>query len=290
MADGAQRYPRGWRTPSQDFRAAESDFQTLPLYVDVDLTAARSIAAGTELRLEIAGNTLYVDQKANSGTAACVFQDDYGLGAAPIALYPGFVAERIPFKRLMIENPSQPGQVMRLIYGVDLQFWPAGVGAVQVQTVNGEIQKVLNGQGWISSITSNAAPGFFSHGQMWNPVGSGYRMIVTHCLMHSAPAGRPTVRRFTVALANLAGNPQNKLLGGTTGFPALTPFEIRHDNALAAQNGVVLSSMVVDGLRSVSLDFDEPLIVRPGHGVGIVGDVVNQLVSCAFGGSFEPHV
>jgi hypothetical protein len=123
---------------------------------------------------------------------------------------------------------------------------------------------------------------------MWNPPASGNRFFLTHCHLHAAPAGRPTLRRFTVALANSAGFTQNKLVGGTTGFPATTFIEVRHDNALAAQNGVVLASLQVDGVSSSALEFDEPLCVRPGHGVGIVGDVVNQLVSGSFGGYWEP--
>lgn len=115
--------------PSTDFGAVRDGRRSMPLYQDIDLTAARSIAAGSALSINIAGNSFYVDQDTtNVGFATVHFQDtNLGNASAPIFVSPGFIGN-VPFTQILIENLAQPGKRLRIFYGVDLDF-QAGVNA-----------------------------------------------------------------------------------------------------------------------------------------------------------------
>lgn len=115
--------------PSIDFGAVRDGRRSMPLWLDIDLTAARSIAASSALSINIAGNSFYVDQDTtNVGFATVHFQDtNLGSASAPIFVSPGFIGN-VPFTQILIENAAQPGKRLRIFYGVDLDF-QAGVNA-----------------------------------------------------------------------------------------------------------------------------------------------------------------
>jgi hypothetical protein len=115
--------------PSSDFAAVRDGRTSMPLWMDIDLTTARSIAAGTAQVLNIAGNSFYVDaDTTNVGTATLHFQDtNLGQSSAPFLAAPGFVAN-VAFTQILIENTAQAGKRLRIFYGVDIDF-RAGVNA-----------------------------------------------------------------------------------------------------------------------------------------------------------------
>ncbi|HLO62905.1 MAG TPA: hypothetical protein VK165_08060 [Azonexus sp.] len=115
--------------PSIDFGAVRDGRRSMPLWMDIDLTAARSIAGNSALSINIAGNSFYVDQDTtNVGFATVHFQDtNLGNASAPIFVSPGFIGN-VPFTQILIENSAQPGKRLRIFYGVDLDF-QAGVNA-----------------------------------------------------------------------------------------------------------------------------------------------------------------
>lgn len=115
--------------PSTDFAAVRDGRNSLPLWLDIDLTSARSIAAGTALSINIAGNSFYIDQDtANVGNATVHFQDtNLGASSAPLFVSAGFIAN-VPFTQILIENNAQAGKRLRIFYGVDIDF-QAGINA-----------------------------------------------------------------------------------------------------------------------------------------------------------------
>lgn len=126
----------GFRQPGSDFKSIRTDFQTTPLYYDIDLSVARSLSAGTALQLPFAANSIYIDQKVNTGFATFHFQDDARAGNTPVTVFAGFIA-RVPITQLIVENAAQAGMVMRVIYGVDIDFVPgAGAGVSVLNAIN----------------------------------------------------------------------------------------------------------------------------------------------------------
>ena len=118
----------GIEKPSIDFQPVRDQRRSMLLYYDLDLTNARSYAAGTHELLPVAGNSFYVDQNLTiSGEATAHFQDSVNAGSAPVFVNPGFIA-RVPFTQIIFENDAQPGKILRFFYGVDVDFIP-GVNA-----------------------------------------------------------------------------------------------------------------------------------------------------------------
>lgn len=135
---------KGFRRPADNFQAVRDEFQTTPLYYDIDLSVARSLSAGTHLVLPFAANAFYIDQKANSGFATFYFQDDGRAGNTPVTVFAGFIA-RVPVTQLIVENAAQAGAVMRVIYGVDIDFVPgvgAGVSVLNAININDAVDPV----------------------------------------------------------------------------------------------------------------------------------------------------
>lgn len=128
----------GVRVPSSDFEAVNNGLLIQYEFTEIDLTNARSIAAGTQLEVPYEGNVIYADQNADVGNCTIIFQDTAKSLSKPARLYvqPGSNFQ-IPFTRFMLENTAQAGKVMRLFYGVDIEFKPGNTNNVQISgTVN----------------------------------------------------------------------------------------------------------------------------------------------------------
>lgn len=121
----------GVRVPRTDFGAVRTQLQTLPLYIDIDLTSERSEAAGTALVLNISGNSVYCDKAETTGQATFHFQDTGYQGSTPITVDSGFIAS-VEFTQIVVENTAQSGKKIRLIYGVDIAFTPGTQSSVTI--------------------------------------------------------------------------------------------------------------------------------------------------------------
>lgn len=118
----------GLRPPSVPFTEVRDRRRAFPLYYDLDLTVARSIAAGTPAVLPLAGNFFFIDQDpTNVGNATVRFVDNNSVWDTPIAVGPGS-NWRVPFTGLVIENAAQAGKRLRILYGVDIETVP-GINA-----------------------------------------------------------------------------------------------------------------------------------------------------------------
>lgn len=118
--------------PRNDFFRVRDGRESMPLWMDIDLSTSRSITgtgANAALSLNISGNSFFVDaDNTNVGNAVIHFQDtSLGISSAPFYAAPGFVAS-VPFTQILIENAAQAGKRLRIFYGVDLDF-RAGVNA-----------------------------------------------------------------------------------------------------------------------------------------------------------------
>jgi hypothetical protein len=211
----ATRFP-GVLKPKTDFGDVRSRIRTLPFYVDIPLTQARSVASGSTLNpsdsagaallLPFNANFVYVDQKANSGFVTVHFQDDAGAGVTPITAYPGFVA-RIGFTQLIIENTAQAGKTLRLLYGVDLDFLPAGVygnvtvdGTVAIQgtvTVSGTVNTQEQGYQYGAAYVSNAVIPAGVTSQVFASASNVNGAIVHSCMGYTQSAAAPALILLT---------------------------------------------------------------------------------------------
>lgn len=135
----------GVRKPLSNFEAVKTDLQTQLLVYEVDLSSSRSLAANTAEELRFAGNALYIDKASDVGNATIIFQDDSRLKPARVYVEPGFIA-RVPWTRVLIENTAQPGKVLRIFYGVDIDFVPGTSADVNISgVVNVDLQPFVYG-------------------------------------------------------------------------------------------------------------------------------------------------
>jgi hypothetical protein len=250
------------RQPSTDFAAARSRIQTLPLYIEVALDVARSLTNGTTqdvndvsgkaLLLPLNANFIYTDQKANSGFITLHFQDDTRSGNTPITFYPGMIV-KFPFTQAILENTAQSGQTMRLIYGVDLDFAPAGLfGTVTIAgTVNTQEQGYQYGAAYGSSavLAANAAS------QVFAPASNVSGAIIHQLTGYSSSAAAPGLVALTKTGAAPAGALDGDVIQGAftlTAGSAVTMQMLTGPIKIAAGKGLWFLSTVLEtaALRS----------------------------------------
>lgn len=128
------------RKPTTDFSAVR-DGRLSPWYsYEIDLSVARFDAPSQDLILPIAGNSFYVDRAPDVGNAQVQFQDvNFDRSMLPVYASPGFIAS-VPFTQIKITNISQPGKVLRIFYGVDVDFY---AGSTSQVTFTGKVD--ING-------------------------------------------------------------------------------------------------------------------------------------------------
>lgn len=294
-----QRFP-GIARPSTNFPEVRSKLRTLPLYIDVPLDTARvatngqtdstADTSGKALVLPINANFLYVDQKSNSGFVTVHFQDDASAGVTPITVYPGFIA-RLGFTKLIVENTAQVGKTMRFLYGVDLDFLPAGVygnvsidGTVavsgNVSVIDGGKSRTLAGQAFMSDSSVSAVAGQYSHVQLKMPAASGNnRAVIRQIIIGSATAGNPAIKQYDTDLTTLNGTGPSKDINGTVSTAELRA----QTNAAQLGTGRVLASeFLIASTQAPLLVMGEPIVLRPGRGIIVYHSVVNANLSAAF--------
>lgn len=193
-------------TPSTDFHRVRDNRTSLPLYIDIDLSASRSLALGTALNVNISGNSFFVDaDTTNGGVGTVHFQDtNFGIASAPFFVAPGFIAS-VGFTQIAIENTAQAGKRLRIFYGVDIDF-QAGVnatvaltGRVDVNDVIGSGCQILagNGAGSVGTVvTALVAPATNINGILLRNVyvsngssGAGGSSVIAVVAAATAPAG-----------------------------------------------------------------------------------------------------
>jgi len=148
-----------------------------------------------------------------------------------------------------------------------------------VSVIEGGKSRSLAGAAFSASNSSAALAGNYSHVQLWNPAGTGKRLIVTEVLLATAVAGSLSLRRHNVALATLSGAvPMNKRLDAA---PVASVAQLR-DEQNAAQLGTFAGSVMAAGIASFLWKFSEPYSVEPGFGLQAVGSAVNEIVRANF--------
>lgn len=113
-------------TPFNEVRDnRRSTMLQLPLALDTAIDAVFSIA----------GNSLYIDDADDAGTATIYFQDTDAGASTPISVKGGFIAT-IPFTQIRVVAAAQAGKRLPIVYGVDIDFKPGSLGTVNVNNLD----------------------------------------------------------------------------------------------------------------------------------------------------------
>lgn len=272
----------GFRSPRTDFPAVRSDLQTTPLYYDVDLSSARSLAAGTQLELPLQGNVIYIDQLQTAGNAVVHFNDECRHGNTGVTVYPGFIA-RVPFVKLVIENASQPGLTLRIIYGVDIDFVPAvSPGSGVVQVVDGGKAFTLANRAFSGAASEGGVAAEYPHAQLHN-TGASQLIVLRQLSVSSDRACKVRLIRYDTPLPNPQAIPA-KLLGGDDSetFAGALVYTRTATNGSLLGTGRPLVMAELEAGTTMLLPLREPIVIPPGLGLLVTLDIVESLLCASF--------
>lgn len=238
----------GFATASRNFDDIRTQSVQPLLYVDIDLTSARTIAAATAGIVPISGTVFYVDPNPLSGFATVYLTDKRLTGvSAPLYVGPGSII-KVPFDQLLIENAAQAGRILRIIYGTDVDF-EAGAGQNVNATIvsplaNGYVRMRLDDYGSSAANSFTGLP--FSN------------MLSARVEDQGTPAG---VTTFTSTAALVANTPDNVFTTGANTFGAIVW------RAESLERGVALTSMaLVHGTGAPASLFGNPPIAINAQG------------------------
>lgn len=200
--NGLDRFP-ALALPSSDFAAARDARRTPPLKYDVDLTTARSIAAGTALFVAgIVGNSLYIDQSTDSGIGTLYLSDRNEAGVASITVSGGYGFFG-PFVGIVLENTAQPGKFLRIRYGTDIDFRP------NVFSITGTVNTREQGFAYGASYASNSVIAAGGTSQVFAPASN-----VNGAVVHSVSAYSVSVGAQGIALLAKTGAAPTTIIDG----------------------------------------------------------------------------
>lgn len=151
-----------------------------------------------------------------------------------------------------------------------------------VQVVDGGKARSLAAQAFCMVSASPATAGVYGKLGLWNPAGSQNRLILEAVAIADISAGvSANLLPYSAALPIDAGGVPSKLIGPSRGMSAA---HVQLDNtAVATSTGPSFCVISAPTAGTQSYAFREPVVVMPGYGVVLWGDVVNT----AFTGTFE---
>ena len=284
----------GVRPPQTSFQEVRDRRRAFPLYFDVDLSVARSFAAGTHLKVPAAGNSIYIDNDPVSvGFATLRFLDNESVIETPFRAGPGFNA-RIPFTGLVFENAAQVGLRLRVIYGTDVEFQPNLNGQVQLTggvSIAFTVAGAPQGLDLITS-TAHAFAGWQNAGALagnqsvvgiTNPAGSGKRIYVDSYGGLVSAVQQVQVFLDTDVKVGAGALWQSKLAGGAAGIGRM-----RFGNGNGLFAGAIMDEMILPappGLFEVPLrEPKPPYILDPGTGLYLATSGLNTVLNAKFQG------
>jgi hypothetical protein len=173
----------GFARPSTDMQRVRDRRAAGPWYVDVPLDTGRSIAANTGFQLPfVSGNRMYFDQLANGGGATLTLNADGVVKPTKITVQGGFVFKG-GFHSITIENDAQPGKVLRVVWGTDIDFAPS------VFTIGGTVATQESGYQYGAAYSSNALIAAGGTAQVFAPASNINGAIVHQVYAYSGSAG-----------------------------------------------------------------------------------------------------
>jgi hypothetical protein len=217
----------------------------------------QTMAAGQDWRLNIAGDFFRLSG-AQWPVSVALVKDLRIVGVMANMLAGDYVRD-IDFDGVIVTNGS---------VGQDVSVQIAGGGAGsdrvmgEVSVISGELVRVKAGMCFVGTGVCGGVAGNYSPVQLWNPAGSGKRVVINRLVTYSTVAGQGLYVGITnSALATVSGNIANKLAGGAVGVA-----QLRQANSVSAPASPVYISAVQVAGEAREMGFSEPIILPEGFG------------------------
>lgn len=197
-----------------------------------------------------------------------------------IDLLPGQGVWNVEFSSLIIKDKTGAINSGILISG-DFDFHDDRISG-SVEVIDGGKNRTLAQQVFWAYGYQAGVAGQSSVVQLWNPSGSGKKLVVAQvaAAVNQAGSGILHVSYQSVALANVYGVPKNKLIGGAASIA-----QIRNASLVGMDGSAqYMCDLYCAGQTHTPIKFTEPVIVLPGYGLQI-DSAINSGISVS--GQFE---
>lgn len=228
---------------------------------------AQTMAPNQQVRIGVAGEFMRISKLQFPITVYVVKSDQI------IGKMRGFsVGDRvkIDFDALIFENGAYTQDIEAQICSGE-----AGSDSVLgiVQVINGEQQRVKNGQAFAAQSIQVGSAGNYSQCELWNPAASGKNLIVTSVDVRTNTAGGSVVLGYINAAIGLANATViNKKAGDTSVAVGQLRNGTRPDNPLDP----FMVFWIGTANQTLPIKLSEPLIITPGWGLATFTALQNQ--------------
>lgn len=180
--------------------------------------------------------------------------------------------DRTPFQALTLRDVSGASNTLRIVVAGE-DFVDDRISG-EVSVIDGSKARTLAGAvfGFRGRLTSSA--GNYSQVQLWNPAGSGKRLIVSSYHANTSGANGTVLTMGTAALPTaFSAVPGSKLAGG----PASVGQQRWEQSAAFAASSATITQIISNAQQSDP----EPIVVLPGYGLNFAtSDLAADLLAC----------
>lgn len=177
----------------------------------------------------------------------------------------------VDFDAVEIENGANA-------QAVTVQIAGGGVGSDrvigEVSVIDGGMARTKAGVAFIASEYISTSAGNYGHVQLWNPAGSGKRLIVEAINASLGSASTIALCKHNARLAAPIVVPESKRIGGAD----VSVAEVVEYQAASVAGS---SFWTVLGQNVVEKRFFEPVVIEPGNSI-LVRSLAGVGVNCAF--------
>ncbi|NIR58941.1 MAG: hypothetical protein GWO02_05185 [Gammaproteobacteria bacterium] len=249
--------------PEQDFEALDhgrlQPFRKLPLALD------SAQPQSSPLEVELKGTFLYLDDD-TTGKVYVRFNDR---DSARIPVQAGFAA-KVAYARLFLDWTAQSGLVANIVHGFGIEFAPTNdianigtLGSIASPVVlERPVTRSLTGEYFIGAAWMNPGADFV-HLQLFNPAGSGVRLVVERMMCVMLVDGSLHVRAYDVDInggANTASRNKHTSQAAPAG-------KLNHTSSVSYFGTQMTAGHFTAANRPVEFVGHEPLVLDEGDGV-----------------------
>lgn len=246
------------------------------------------VAANATFPIAATGRYIKYVSGNNGGGDVSIVVTPSGQGAAKVVLVPGQAF------RVSDQGPTPSGWVLSNSAGGATISGKVviGDGRIDDPTINGTVQVVdggkartLSGTSFIGIGAVNGTAGVYTQVQLWNPGGSGKRLVVE--AVGGNVSGNPLVLvwGFTnAALGSVIQQGLSKLAGGAASVAQL------QTGTTAVAPTPTLFNMSLPAATSFPEKMNEPIVLPPNYGLICVATTVNNGFGATFEWYEEPNV
>jgi hypothetical protein len=222
-----------------------------------------SIPANGSFQLLVEGSFYRIQQS----TGALEVRRDGGSGVGPIYAGQGERDEEFKYLTLIDKTGAINNGFIVVSDGTFVDDRTTG----EVSIVDGEAAKTRSNIAFMAFGSLSGVAAQCSAVEIWNPAGSGKRLIVSDLIASSASQSAAAINKITATMG-AAGVPQSKLINAT-GSTAVA--KVGASN-VAAVPGVTIENQFIQAYQPFARAYKQPIVIEPGFGIVVWNTLVNS--------------